>query len=398
MKIALISNLYPPFLRGGAEVVVFRTASGLRQHLQHVFVITSRPFTSLQSLGTERVFINDVPVYRFFPLNIFYYLDDYLFPWLLRAIWHIVDIFNIHSALAVWRVLRREKPDVVITHNLTGIGFLIPRVIHRLGYFHIHVTHDVQLYNPSGIIITGKEHSFSQQLYVLFGYTRIMRWLFAKTDVVISPSQFLLSFYRSRGFFSRSKTVVVANPVSIPEEPPQHTSSSHFRLLFLGQIVAQKGIQLLIDVVRSLPYTHIDLKVIGVGPLLSKLVEAVPQDKRIRFYGWQSQQAIAAFFSTSDVLVVPTLCYDNSPTVIFEALSYGIPVVASHIGGIPEIIHEGVNGWLFKPGDKDSLKRVIVRLIEHRDAVARASRKAVDSVKRFSIDSFIEALLEISDR
>src|SRR3989344_1153885 len=142
MKIGIISNLYPPFVRGGAEIIVSTLAEGLKDNLHHVFVISTQPAAGLSSwwpLGRDS---RGIRIYRFFPWNLYYYMNDYAYPILLRLIWHLLDIFNLHACVAVRSVLAKEKPDIVITHNLMGLGFLIPYLLRRRGITHIHTVHD----------------------------------------------------------------------------------------------------------------------------------------------------------------------------------------------------------------------------------------------------------------
>ena len=200
MKVCIISNLYPPFIRGGAEVIAAMQAEALKKSWQHVFAISTRPaqvkvigaslFTS-SAWATTVDKVNDIDVYRFNPNNIYHYLDDFKYPAFIRLLWHLFDTFNIFSYFKIKKILLKEKPDVVITHNLMGIGFLIPRLLKKLEIKHVHTVHDVQLVTPSGLILKDKENNFSHRFFKIIGYPRLMRHLMASPDIVISPSKFL---------------------------------------------------------------------------------------------------------------------------------------------------------------------------------------------------------------
>lgn len=250
MKIGIISNLYPPFVRGGAEMMVSTLAEGLRDNLHHVFVISTQPRGSLATLWPEQRELRGVKVYRFFPWNLYYYMNDYAYPAIARFVWHILDIFNIHSYLAVRSVLVREKPDVVITHNLMGLGFLIPWLLRRQGIRHIHTIHDVQLYNPSGIIIKGRENSWLQRIANILGYPWLMRSLMGSPELIVSPSHFLTNFYRQKKFFPCSKFAVIRNPVDFPDHVMQHSQAPELRLTYVGQLSEPKGILHLVELVQ----------------------------------------------------------------------------------------------------------------------------------------------------
>lgn len=392
MTVGIISNLYPPLVEGGAEMVAQTMAEGLQKHGQRVFVITTRAYQSLKSLALQREMVGVVPVYRFYPLNLFHYAQGSRFHPLVRFFWHVFDIFNVHSVIVIKKILGQEKPDILITHNLMGIGFLIPRLIRRLGIRHVHILHDVQLYNPSGLIVKG-ETSFVQLLANALGYSALMKFLFAKTNLIISPSQFLLDFYRERGFFKNLKTAVLPNPVQLPPPSPKQRQGPTLRLLYVGHLSKAKGIAGLVEVMLRLHTMPLTLKVIGKGPLMTTLKKKADYDSRISFYGWLSQENVRKLFSDSDVVVVPTLCYDNSPTVVFEALSSGVPVIVSDIGGAKEIVRDGYNGWVFEADNWSALGQLLTRLATSRQEVSLRAAQARASIAHLSIDQYTRTLL-----
>jgi len=397
MKIVLISNLYPPFVRGGAEIVVTRIVEGLRKNLQHVSVITTRPYGGVTTLRLEQVRIDDVPAFRFYPLNLYFYTSDYRYPAPIRFIWHLLDVFNFHSYYQIRKILLKEKPDVVLTHNLMGIGFLIPKLIRKLKIRHIHTVHDVQLYNPSGIILKGKENDYRQKMANALGYKKLMMKLLGSPDVVISPSQFLKNFYSDKGYFKESSIHVIPNPTDIVQ---QQISKKHYELelIYLGQLTAVKGILELIDVIKELPKLSIRLNIVGLGPDLNKALKLTKGDNRFVFYGWRPRREIIEIFSRSDVLVLPSICYENSPTVVYEALGYGIPVLVSKIGGAHEVITEGKNGWTFEAGNWKRLKEMIKSIYGQRDRLKGMSPNCLESVRDYSMENYIKKLLELAQK
>ena len=150
----------------------------------------------------DKVQFGNLTIYRVNPRNIFSFLDINKRPIWLRLIWHPLDVFNFFGRHLVKKILKQEKPDLVITHNLKGIGYLVPRVIKKLGFQHIHTIHDVQLSRPSGLLLFNKEKPF---LVIDKLYEKICRWLFNNPDIIVSPSAWLLDYYKVRGFFYESK-------------------------------------------------------------------------------------------------------------------------------------------------------------------------------------------------
>ena len=419
MKICLISNLYPPYNRGGAEQVVKNTVEGLLSRGHQVVVVTARPLGGSDPLsvsplsGGDENTPPDKPacpvgregqgrsrVYRFFPWNLFFYGHDYKYPAVIRFFWHIFDVFNIHSFFKVRAILKKEKPDVVHTHNLKGLGYLIPLAIRSLGLRHAHTLHDVQLVEPSGIIIKGEENSWRYNGWPVKFYTNINRRLFGSPQVVISPSKFLMEFYEKRGFFSQSKKIILPNPVigiRNKESGIRNESVRGLNFLYLGQVEQHKGVFILIEAFKilnsKLVIHNSKLQIVGTG---SKLVEAkklAADCPQIVFHGKAERGELPGIFNQADVVVVPSLCYENSPTVIFESFSFGVPVLASSIEGVAELIHDNENGWTFEAGNVEALASKLQWCASNPEKIKIMRLSALKSVEGLGLEAYLDKLL-----
>lgn len=330
MKIMILSGLYPPNSKGGAEKVASLLVKELTTLGHTVTVVTTGKRSSLENNGNVHVLS---------PRNIFWYGEIGRFPFFIRAIWHLIDLFNFAQAQAVEKILAEVKPDLVWSHNLKGLGFLIPRIIKKLGIRHVHTIHDIQLVEASGVART-----------VHFGlYGRLMRWLIGSPDIVTSPSKWLLSLYQSFNFFPFSDLRVLPHIFADAVHPNEHTSAKN-KLLYLGQLEATKGVPFLIEALRG----NYALVVAGQGSLLTYV-----QQNGVDYRGYLFGDEFEKIWSEIDFLIVPSLIIENSPTVILEAFSYGVPVIASNIGGISELVQDGENGFLFEPGNSQSLLEAI---------------------------------------
>lgn len=389
MKICLITNLYPPYSRGGAEHVVFKTVKGMLELGHKVVVITTSP--DGESCHRDK----NLSIYHFRPKNFFFYTQAHKHSSFMRLLWHIVDMFHFGSARYVERILKGEKPDIVHTHNLMGIGFLIPAVIRRLGIKHLHTVHDVQLVEPSGIILKLKEKDWRYNGLPTKIYIWFMKKLVGSPDVVISPSQFLLDFYTDRGFFKNSKKVMLRNPVSLDDVLVESHPYNHIRFLYLGQVEAHKGILFLVEAFMELCQAEdfqSELHIAGDGSEFKKIQEMSKECENIVLHGKVDRVELPKLFEQTDMTVVPSLCYENSPTVIFESFSFGVPVLASHVEGIAELIREGENGMTFETGNKEALKEKMEYCINNIDRIVEMGEKASLSVKGLSEMEYIEKL------
>lgn len=394
MKIGIITNLYPPHARGGAENVIFRTVAQLTAMGHDVFVITGQPRklgfgVTLDRSTTERI-------YRFFPPNLYFTLDDYKNPWPVRLLWHIIDAFSPFPGEVVGRILEDEMPDVVITHNLKGLGFSIPKAIQERGIPHMHVLHDLQLVLPSGLLIAGKEKmmTYAKPFYAV--YRAVCRAKFGMPDMVISPSQYIIDEYTRHGFFKGLPFILQRNPT--PNFRPvirRERNAGPLKLLFVGQLGAHKGVSFLLDAFKKLT-VDARLMIAGDGPMADVVRKAAEADSRITPLGYMVPDEMMKVYGVVDAIVVPSLCYENSPTVIYEALNAGIPVLAARIGGVGELIREGETGYLFSPGVTLDFVRVVEELDRRKEEFAKNTEAIRATVAPFALEKYCDQLIELA--
>jgi len=385
MKVCLINNLYKPFNRGGAENMVEMMAQGLNEAGHQVFVITTKPDSKKFSIFHRRGGAGNFQ-FSIYHFNSLYYNLNKI-PKILRFFWHVWDMFNLANYFKVKRILRAEKPDVVITHNLIGLGFLIPWAITKSKIKHLHYLHDIQLIHPSGLMIFGQEKivdSFWAKIY-----QAICRRLIDSPASVISPSNWLMKFHKQKGFFSKAKKVVLPNHTS-PIVPLliRRGEGEVFKFLFVGQIEYHKGILFLIDTFKSFKEKNCELLIAGIGSLLDQAKRLAQGDDRIKFLGWKN---IDELYWRCDCLIVPSLCYENSPTVLSQAVSAGLPVIASKIGGIPELLS---TQFLFESGDEKELIKKMAWATVTRDKLRQIGLSGRDSARPNEFN-YIKKLTEL---
>lgn len=353
MKICLINNLYPPFNRGGAERVFVDQFNKLTSKGHQVFVITSKPLFSKPK--------NQKNIYRFYPLNIFSIYHINKLPVVLRAVWRLLDIFNFHSYFKIKKILTKENPDLIYAHNLTGLGYLIPRLIKRLKIKYIQVVHDVALIYPSGLLI----YNHRQESFLIKIYFKLTRFLFNSPNQINFPSEWLKKYYQDHNFFLSSAKQVVRN-FTVPtkdllsSKKLKDPAKVHF--LYLGQIEEHKGIIFLINAFNQLDDIGYQLDIIGDGSKIKEAKKLAAENPNIVFHPWSHQSEIN-LLKTADYTILPSLCYENSPTTIFTSLLANVPVIAPDLGGIPELITVNKNGYLIPPGDIKCLIKILKNVI-----------------------------------
>ena len=187
----------------------------------------------------------------------------------------------------------------------------------------------------------------------------VCRLLFGSPDTVVSPSKWLLGMHEDRGFFKGSEKEVMPN--SIPPTPlTKGGAGGFFRFLYVGQIEEHKGVLFLIKTFKKAVSAHAgslqntELLIVGDGSKMEEAKKNAAENENIKFLGRKNKEEVLEIMRQSDCLVVPSLCYENSPTVIYEAFAVGLPVMGANLGGIPELLGGG-RGILFRTGDADDL-------------------------------------------
>lgn len=185
--------------------------------------------------------------------------------------------------------------------------------------------------------------------------------------------------------FARSKFIeaglpaelisVKPNFVPAVERPPP---APERRAVYVGRLSPEKGVHLALDAWGDLP--HLPLHVIGDGPQGPALHAAAPSN--VTFAGALAPAEVREQLANSLCLVVPSIWYEGFPLVVIEALEAGVPVVASRIGSLAEVVRHEVNGLLFDPGDPRSLRAAVTRLSNDSALLATLSRGAREDYKR----------------
>ncbi len=338
----MISNLYGALSRGGAERVVQQETDALVALGHEVGVVSGEPKgCALPRLHNElRVYVK----------NIAFYGDLGRHNAIFRLLWHVIDIWSARSTRIFAEIFSREKPDVVHTHNVMGLGFGIFAAVRRAGMRHVHTVHDVQLLDPSGLIRGDQVFHAS---WLQRAYIAVMRRKIGSPQVVIFPSAFLRDLHVRYGFFSTSRHVVLRNPAPQPASP-RTIVGSPARFLFVGQLEPHKGIALLLHAWEKKSF-FASLEIIGGGSMEKYVRRRAENLSGVHVRGRLDRSDVDAAYDRADWIVVPSTVIENAPTVLMEALGRGVPAVASAVGGIPELVHDEQNGFLTIPGDLQSL-------------------------------------------
>lgn len=208
-----------------------------------------------------------------------------------------------------------------------------------------------------------------QRLRALLDRPRTQLRNLAKADVVIAPSQFLAAKFAQNGL-PRERMQVVPYGLERDRIVPLQTARPRqpLRLGFCGVLSPWKAPHLAVEAVRG-SNLRVHLAVHGrtQEPMFQDYIDnmcaSAAGDTRITFAGAYAAADAARVFADMDVLVVPSTWYENTPFVVLEAFAAGVPVIASDLGGLSEVVRHDQNGRLFTAGDAVSLRDAIASIL-----------------------------------
>jgi glycosyltransferase involved in cell wall biosynthesis len=415
MKLLLVSPHYPPRFLGGVELCTQRLAHRFRAEGHEVSVVAVERLAATQSEPLQVDADDDAGV-RVFRLAVATAADDSRF----EATYHDR---HVEAWLTSW--LRREQPDVVHLHSGYLLGGAVLAAARAVGVPVVVTLHDfwficprVTLLHPDRTCCTGPETPLKcawclateQRRYRLpeqalgrpaaLQMARVLavpplaaatgladqarrielrrQALFAALDgaaAITAPSRFLRDEMARAGFPAQRVDHVRYGVEPRRLAPRRPADQVAVRIGFLGQIAPHKGVHVLVDAVRRLPDAPIELVVHGPLDREVAYVETLRQlaaaDPRIQFAGPIGHDMLDAFLARLDILAVPSVWYENSPFVIHEARTAGLPVLASRLGGMAELVEDGGDGLLAEAGSPASFAAAIDRLVREPDLAQR---------------------------
>jgi glycosyltransferase involved in cell wall biosynthesis len=230
---------------------------------------------------------------------------------------------------------------------------------------------------------------------------RIVRAVLARASLVLALSEAWRTTLQE--ISPQARIEVLMNAVPLPPSDGVSAPGPQPTLLFFGEIARHKGVfelaRAFARVANELPELRLIYAGTGSGvEETRRLVEQFGLGGRVKFTGWLQAERKRATLAGATMFVLPSFV-EGMPMALLEAMSFGLPVIATPVGGVPEIVTHGLDGLLVPPGDIDALAAAITRLTSDPELRARLGRAARETVaKRFSLDSAVEQLLGIYGR
>jgi len=379
LKILVVVHGFPPYYMAGSEVYTFNKCIELSK--EHDVIVFTRIEDEFQkSYNIIESIENGVKIIRVNKPS-----RDYTFRSKYQD-FRMAEIFQKH--------LKKLQPDIVHINHLCHLTTLIVDIVKESQIPIIFTLHDFwmmcirgQLIREDYSLCTGptiercKICNMKYFTSEIHANNEIQRWINTllkvnrKVDLFIAPSKFLRKIYINYGIpedkiiymdYGFDKTLI--NGV-------KKSFSNKVRFGFLGRIIPVKGISLLIDVFNKLDHSKAELNIYGRIPSSLAFLKERSLNSTINFKGSYNCKDISSILSNIDILVVPSIWYENSPLVIHEAFLAKIPVITSNLGGMAELVTDGKNGLLFEPGNIEDLTNKMDVFIKNPDLIKNYSQE-----------------------
>ena len=318
------------------------------------------------------------------------------------------------------RLLNDFRPDIIHIHNI--YHQLSPSIIDAAAKYKIPVVmhlHDYKLVCPNHALfvknkickqcLTGnflpciKQRCVKNSILAsilaageMYLHHRVLKIYQKNISTFISPSLFLKNILISAGW-PENKITVINNAFRSDLPAPINTEKKNY-FLYFGRLSSEKGIDLIIKAINN---EQLYLKIIGIGPeeaSLKTLGNDLIKEGRLEFLGWLEGQNLSTYIAQAQATLVPSRWLENFPLNALESLSLGTPVIATNIGGLPEIITAN-NGCLVQPENPNALKAIMLKIINQErgyssDEIKKGATRFVPEINTKSVLALYENLLK----
>lgn len=352
----------------------------------------------LEKGGEDEVVSSEIKMLKDFGHSIIFYersnKEIVKLPFFKKLYFFANDIIWSQSVYKeVKEIVKKEKPDIAHIHNI--FVSITPSVYDALSEENIPVVqtlHNYRLLCLNGLFYRDNKicqdcvklnlipslihRCYRKSFFLTLFLKRMLDFHFKKKtfqekiDTYIVLSEFSKKKF-TEADFPKDKIYVKPNFVDLKAE--KRTMPGDYTL-FIGRLINYKGINILITAYQRLK--GYQLKIIGGGPLFDKLKKKTEKMNSIELLGRLSYEQTINYIKICKFLIVPSECYETFGRVIVEAFACGVPVVASNIGAIKEIVADGISGLLFNPGDIDDLSKKIKYLMGNNALIISMGEEA----------------------
>lgn len=399
MKVLLVNKFH--YLKGGSEKYYFSLAKALEK-AGHEVIFFAMKDEKNESCNQEKYFVENVSKDAGFKGKIKFLL-------------------NINYSKEAYKkmkeLLKDENPDLVIlnlVHKQITCSIIDAIKEYNPKIKIVWTMHDLITVCPSYTMLDGKGNICEKCLHGDFKNcyknkcihgSKLMSYLsyyeakfikkndyYNKVDLFVCPSDFYKKKLEEANF-TKSKIVTLRNPLEIKELDSKSYVNGNY-VLYFGRLSKEKGVLTLIKAMKDINYP---LYIVGTGPIENELKQYVKENNltNIKFWGYQTGDTLNNLVLGSKVVVLPSEWYENGPYSAMEAMAIGKPLIVSSLGGLPELVQDGKNGYIYNK-DIELAEKIIKTIALNDDEYLKMSNASYLMAKQlFNADEYVEKLFKL---
>lgn len=393
MRILVVSALYPPPVIGGAEVAARDLTQWLAAQGHEMGLLTTASSPDEELVGQ---LVDGVRTWRLTWPRAYPIANFQQQPAWKKPLWHLQDHLDPRNATMLAEVVDSFAPDFVNIHYLQGIGYNALAELARRDVPSMYVVNDLGLACVRmSMFKAGRQCQGQCRVCALSSRYKLDQVGKLKRIGFWSPSRATLQRLNSYFPVGRFPNAAIVYPNSYARPSVAATASAHVRFVYVGRLHALKGVDVLLDALAPLADKYrFTLRIVGSGPAEAELRAKHGHHDWLSFAGHVSQTEVANNIADGDVLCVPSIWAEALGMVVVHALTLGIPVIGSNIGGIPELVRDGQNGMLVPPGNVTAWRRALEQVLSDPQKLASWRADAAAHTDDFSQDALGARVLD----
>lgn len=397
MRILLVNKFH--YLRGGSEKYYFELAKLLKSHGHTVAFFSMKNENNIKT-GDREYFVDEIDMNtgsKFEALNV---------------------IYSKKNKALMEKALEEFKPDIVHINNFQRqLSASIIDAVKEKNIPLIMTAHDLNSICPASIMLYNgevcedcitkgytscikKKCIKNSMLKSVLGYIEKKYYdlhkMFCKIDCIISPSEFNKN-QLLKGKLKCNDITVIHNFVNETEKTDYTLGDCAF---YFGRLSKEKGILNLIEAINNIPGAR--LIIAGDGPERENIQAYIKEHKlenRITLLGYLNQNDIRENIRKCRFVTVPSIWYENCPYSILETMEIGKPIIGSKIGGIPELIQDGINGFTYEHNDVTKLTNILMKLFGNDETVKQFSKNSKQIfIQNYSAEAYYNKLMTVYNK
>ncbi len=403
MKILYIHEYFTDSEKNGANIVAFSNYHYMKKNGNEVyfFAVDTKPYL-------EESYYN-----KYFPQSHIHKKGI-----LNNITYRINSIYNFQAKNNLKKILNSIQPDIIHIHSTLELSLSILKPIKDLNIPIVITVHDAGFSCPvmgtktqycslcsesifSCIKNKCSKDNYFCSIYMAFKFF-INKYLIKKyrPNQLIIPSKALANYVITSKFDNNIPITLIPNclDTAFSKITPNYSNKKYF--LFVGNLNNVKGVKILLQAIKLLP-KEINFKIIGDGICEQEYKEFVSKNNlhNVTFCGKMNRSQLIEEYKNCIALITPSIWFEIFGMINIEAFACGKPVIASNIGGIPEIVEDNVNGLLFEPGNVEQLKECILKYWNNPKLVLEHGKNGYQkAITKYTEDVYYQKLLKLYEK